>query len=174
MLPLVLGGIALAAVGYGVKEFCESEGCPWDEEEVFVRKDDFETLYEKKKEVYAKCYLPLVKYVDELQGKENLIPEEPEFIHKEVSGRSMHTEVSHYIKSYSHLLDTFAQMLKDTEASLRNLEEHEKKAETVKQAKKLLKKSKRLLALALLDEHEEVSLKSIAMIRKYKKFVEEV
>jgi hypothetical protein len=28
MLPFVLGGIALAAVGYGVKEFCESEGCP--------------------------------------------------------------------------------------------------------------------------------------------------
>jgi len=31
MLPLILGGIALAAVGYGVKEICESEGCPWDE-----------------------------------------------------------------------------------------------------------------------------------------------
>ncbi len=32
MLPVVLGGIALAAVGYGIKEFCESEGYPWDEQ----------------------------------------------------------------------------------------------------------------------------------------------
>ena len=37
MLPLVLGGIALAAVGYGVKEFCESEDCPWDENDTSSR-----------------------------------------------------------------------------------------------------------------------------------------
>lgn len=30
MLPLVLGGVALAAVSYGIKQYCEKEGCPWD------------------------------------------------------------------------------------------------------------------------------------------------
>ena len=46
MLPIVLGGIALAAVGYGVKEFCESEGCPWDEECTLQQDPDEEQLAE--------------------------------------------------------------------------------------------------------------------------------
>ena len=27
MLPLLLGGVALATVGYGVKKYCEEENC---------------------------------------------------------------------------------------------------------------------------------------------------
>ena len=46
MLPLVLGGITLAAVGYGVKEYCESEGCPWDEECTPQQSSDEEQLEE--------------------------------------------------------------------------------------------------------------------------------
>ncbi len=30
MIPLIIGGVTLAAVGYAVKEYCEEEGCPWD------------------------------------------------------------------------------------------------------------------------------------------------
>ncbi len=33
MLPAVLGGVALAAVGYGIKKYCEEEGCFLDEDE---------------------------------------------------------------------------------------------------------------------------------------------
>jgi len=33
MLPIVLGGIAIAAAGYALKEYCDAEGCPWDESE---------------------------------------------------------------------------------------------------------------------------------------------
>ena len=29
MLPFVLGGIAIAAVGYALKEYCEEEGSTW-------------------------------------------------------------------------------------------------------------------------------------------------
>jgi len=31
MVRLLLGSIALGAVGYGIKEYCDQEGCPWDD-----------------------------------------------------------------------------------------------------------------------------------------------
>jgi len=61
MLPLVLGGIALAAVGYGVKEYCESEGCPWDETLIQTpnKIDIFQKIEEMKaifyEEILPKC-----------------------------------------------------------------------------------------------------------------------
>jgi len=36
MLPLVLGSVTLAAAGYALKEYCEREGCPWDDEIPFI------------------------------------------------------------------------------------------------------------------------------------------
>lgn len=32
MLPLIVGGIALTAIGFGIKEYCEAEGCPRESE----------------------------------------------------------------------------------------------------------------------------------------------
>jgi len=63
MLPLVLGGIAIAAVGYGLKEYCEEEGCPWDESEVTVTRPQnvFEVLHSKKKH-YIKIHCHLTKH----------------------------------------------------------------------------------------------------------------
>jgi len=53
MLPFVLGGIALAAVGYGVKEYCESEGCPWDEDDTSSKeRNAFESFYTSKMHLY--------------------------------------------------------------------------------------------------------------------------
>ena len=31
MLPFIIGGVTLAAVGYAIKEICEEEGCPWED-----------------------------------------------------------------------------------------------------------------------------------------------
>jgi len=30
MLPFIIGGVTIAAVGYVVKEYCDEQGCPWD------------------------------------------------------------------------------------------------------------------------------------------------
>jgi len=31
MIPLIIGGVTLAVVGYAIKEICDEEGCPWDD-----------------------------------------------------------------------------------------------------------------------------------------------
>ena len=31
LVRLLIGGVTLAAAGYAVKEYCEQEGCPWDD-----------------------------------------------------------------------------------------------------------------------------------------------
>lgn len=33
MLQFLVGGAIGAAVGYGLKEYCDTYGCPWDEKE---------------------------------------------------------------------------------------------------------------------------------------------
>ncbi|MEA2047775.1 MAG: hypothetical protein U9O64_04930 [Campylobacterota bacterium] len=73
MLPLVLGGIALAAVGYGLKEYCESEGCPWDEEEnTLSRSDevrtDFETFHKIKIELYKDYFVDSVQLLSQVEN----------------------------------------------------------------------------------------------------------
>ncbi|MEY4503868.1 MAG: hypothetical protein RL154_160 [Pseudomonadota bacterium] len=44
MVPFILGGIALAAVGYGLKKYCDEEGYPWD------------SVYESDNEPYVNKY----------------------------------------------------------------------------------------------------------------------
>jgi len=40
MFRLLVGGVTLAALGYALKEYCEEEGCPWDEYEDEIEKKD--------------------------------------------------------------------------------------------------------------------------------------
>ena len=47
MLRLVIGGVTLAAAAFAVKEFCEEEGCPWDDE-IYSSADTTETKNKKK------------------------------------------------------------------------------------------------------------------------------
>jgi hypothetical protein len=73
MLPLVLGGIALAAVGYGVKELCEEEGFPWDEpydaRNFGTEKNSCaEDLYEIKLQFYEALHLAYFPVVGQLEG----------------------------------------------------------------------------------------------------------
>lgn len=38
MIPLIIGGVTLAVVGYAVKEYCNDEGCPWDNHFLHLKK----------------------------------------------------------------------------------------------------------------------------------------
>jgi hypothetical protein len=31
LVRLLIGGVTLAAAGYAAKEYCEENGCPWDD-----------------------------------------------------------------------------------------------------------------------------------------------
>ena len=73
MLPLVLGGIALAAVGYGLKEYCEEEGCPWDEPydaRDFGTKENScaDDLHDIKLQFYEALHFAYFPVVSQLEG----------------------------------------------------------------------------------------------------------
>lgn len=86
MLRLIIGGVTLAAVGYAMKEYCEDEGCPWDEpsytpstnistqieENKVMEKNELANKFHKLKKQYYKnsmkkykAYLELNEIIDE-------------------------------------------------------------------------------------------------------------
>jgi len=73
MLRLVIGGIAAATVGYALKEYCEEEGCPWDEEvkeSKEVKKEVFYDvlLYEAKLKFYEVLHVRYFPVVSQIEG----------------------------------------------------------------------------------------------------------
>ncbi|MCF6244177.1 MAG: hypothetical protein L3J43_04020 [Sulfurovum sp.] len=71
MSPIVLEEIVATAVRYALKEYCEEEGCPWDEEYISsnIGKDEkniLEEYYDAKLhfyEVWQMTYLPKVSQI---------------------------------------------------------------------------------------------------------------
>ncbi|QOY52498.1 hypothetical protein [Candidatus Sulfurimonas baltica] len=44
MIPLIIGEVTLAVVSYAIKEICDEEGCPWDNESSTFEKADSGTV----------------------------------------------------------------------------------------------------------------------------------
>ena len=79
MIPLVLGGIALAAVGYGLKEYCDSEGCPWDEEtdtNLKSKSDDvklrFENFHSTKVSLYKDFFVENLQLLAQVKNMKSI------------------------------------------------------------------------------------------------------
>ncbi len=54
LVRLLIGGVTLAAAGYVAKEYCEENGCPWDETTISYRNED-DDLKEKKPQSFKKA-----------------------------------------------------------------------------------------------------------------------
>jgi len=166
MLPLVLGGIALATVGYGVKEYCESEGCPWDAPP--ERKPDapvnvFETLHQMKKEIYEEKLLKLSVLLSQFKSVDEkfkltdivLINEEKLSLHEIEDDVKLYAHM--YIgvlKTSANLLDVYVTTLETLltkEVHYNRLDKSEKKC--IKKAYKTANTIQKLLGLRLLNDN---------------------
>jgi hypothetical protein len=164
MLPLVLGGIALAAVGYGVKEYCESEGCPWDEEPertYTAPVNLFESLHQKKLALSEHKLPKLIelllqfedvdknfqfKYITEIY-KETLLQSELEDdvrLYANMYIKTVHTSAS-LADSYIYALE----VLLAKETHYHRLDTVEKKL--IKRVYKVVNNIQKLLGLRLLE-----------------------
>jgi len=79
MIPLVLGGIALAVVGYGLKEYCEEEECPWDEKtntNFKTKSDDvklrFENFHKTKVNLYKDLFIENLQLLVQVKNMKSI------------------------------------------------------------------------------------------------------
>jgi hypothetical protein len=165
MLPLVLGGIALAAVGYGMKEYCESEGCPWDEEPertYTAPVNLFESLHQKKLELYEHKLRKLRELVLQFEGVDKKLQlKDTATIYEETLLQSeLEDDVRLYANMYmqtvhtsASLVDTYIytlEVLLATEKHYHRLDTLEKKL--IKRVYRVVNNVQKLLGLRLLED----------------------
>ncbi len=119
MLRLVIGGVTLAAAAFAVKEYCEEEGCPWDEEYSSsstttrdTTKDTKEMLITKSKEFHKtkkELYKPVMKAYNEYLVKYEIDEESAEVDTKlkreKFADESIDTQAQEYIDKILNTLD---------------------------------------------------------------------
>ena len=184
MLPLVLGGIALAAVGYGVKEFCESEGCPWDEASSSTRtkkKNVFKKLHKRKMTIYDTNFKTLKEHLSQIKNLKELpldieekAPTKEKLDHSDVTG-----EVKVYVEQYIDILRDANSVLviyvKKVEeimhTSLDYREYSKKDKKFLKKLYRFMKEMQDVLSLKLLDDNNTMCVDSIVSLREYREIV---
>jgi len=180
MLPLVLGGIALAAVGYGVKEYCESEGCPWDEppkKEPDTPVNLFESLHEQKLELSRHTLLHIKQLLWKLKNADKKLHFTDIVIieHEKLLTSELEEDVKLYASMYAQILKKSVRLvgcyaeslevllLKETDYNM--LDKSEKKF--VKKSYKVVNTIEKLLGLRLLDD-KVLNVEVIPLLKKYK------
>lgn len=178
MLPLVLGGIALAAVGYGVKEYCESEGCFCDGEVTLKSSPSSEEIFdtiEQNKRLLHEALLKRLKtaLVSVAPKKEEKLSVLEEVHYEHFSSTKMPEDVKLYAKQYASLIDKALvevhltsqnlSVLKEKDTPYKQLSKEEK--QQVKEAVKLFNLTCEILALRLLDK-EALNIESIAPLKR--------
>ena len=180
MIPLVLGGIALAAVGYGLKEYCEEEGCPWDNE-VRTRPsrseapvNTFEELHKDKVALYEDRLLGLrvqllnIENVDKKLAFKNTV----NIVDEKLSETVIEDDVMVYAELFTDTLNKSSRLLESASEKIDDLVDNNTKYETYSKAeKKLVKKaykivnvSQKLLGLVLLD-NEVLKLETVPVLK---------
>ena len=177
MLPFVLGGIALAAVGYGVKEYCESEGCPWDEDDTSSKeRNAFESFYTSKMHLYRGRFEELRTILLKVEHTDFVVDEEFTLLEEKLSSSKITEEMKVQINLHEEMLDyssnvlgKYVSILAKFVNSSTDYEQYDKsQKKLVKRAFKVLGSVQNLLSLRLLDANGEVNVKSIVKLREFK------
>ena len=185
MLPLVLGGIALAAVGYGVKEYCEENGCPWDDEVSYTPpkpSNFFADLHREKITLHEEA-LPklraLLLRVDNTDEK--LILDDAVSLDEEkLENEALKEDVKLYADIYKNVLSDASGVLNAYADEIEILLEISTKYENynksqknlVKKVYKLINVTQVLLAHRLVDDKSEIITETVVVIIDYRKMFE--
>ncbi len=185
MIPLVLGGIALAAVGYGVKEYCESEGCPWDDNishtppkprNIFTDLHRVKTTLHKERLVKLRALLLIVENTDE----KHILDDSVSLMEEKLENAALSEDVKLYADIYknvlsdaSNVINTYAdeiEVLLEISTKYENYEKSQKKL--VKKAHKLINETQVLLSHQLVDNKSEIITETVIVIIDYRKMLE--
>ena len=185
MLPLVLGGIAMAAVGYGVKELCESEGCPWDKEATplqFSAEEDFAGLQKNKVSLHKVQLTKLgellvrIAHVNEQSMLDDRISIKKEKLEASVLEEDVALYMGMYegsIRKATRIANAYISELTTLLETSCNYQDYSKaERKSIKKACKLINQTQKLLVLPLLDEEDKLNVAIIHPLKAYKVFLE--
>jgi len=115
MIPLIIGGVTLAVVGYAIKEVCEEEGCPWDSKtSTFEKTEEAETVMNSKKakdfhKFKKNIYKVSMQEYQEFLEKHNLqnddITTDLKLEKQKLSDEMITDEIESYINQISNTLE---------------------------------------------------------------------
>ena len=120
MLPVVLGGIALAAVGYGVKEFCESEGCfESHSTDTTPALTAMERLHATQQRIGAEVLSRAVGLLDRIKHRKGELPDLSVWVTPPIPSKEPSSEVNETISHCEQALEELSSLLS---ASLEEVE----------------------------------------------------
>lgn len=128
MIPFIIGGVTLAAVGYVIKEYCEEEGCPWDEpsysnsaseEDISTASNDESNISFKKskefhkfkKEIYKTSMKEYQEFLQKHQLQNSTISTEAKLEKYKFDDELITDEIASYITQISETLDILSHNL---------------------------------------------------------------
>ncbi len=185
MLPLVLGGIALAAVGYGVKEFCESEGCPSDENDTSSRpspNERFDSFQKSRVALHGeelqrlRVLLMKVTHTDEKYVLDDAVSFQKEKLKEGV----LYEDVELYMGMCKASIAKATRLADDYIVNIETMlyfscdyaDYGKPEKKIIKKAYKLINATQKLLVLPLLDKDDRLNIDIIKPLKAYEYFLE--
>jgi hypothetical protein len=133
MLPLIIGSVTIAAVGYAVKEYCEDEGCPWDESvcssstpttiPIVLNTTKAKEFYKLKKSFYKPTLKKYATFIEKHQLKNPSIDITQKLQKKKFDDAVVTEELNGFMKQIGSTLEILAYNI---DLKIRLLEKSEK------------------------------------------------
>lgn len=185
MIPFVLGGIALAAVGYKVLKYCDEEGCSLDNKVSDTgKKDNSENGKNNKNSLHGNIFSDLEEVLRRVKGSSYSIDESFVFqkeSHEDTILTCIMKEMGKeaYLCSCSNMLDKAYEISEFYTKSIERLLERDIDIKSVsKVEKKMLKYAfkfyneiQTLLSQTLVDEEGTVTISSSKAFLLYEKVI---
>jgi hypothetical protein len=183
MLPFILGGIALTAVGYGIKEICESEGCPWDEPSTTTEqtsRDIWVLIETHKRELHEELLPRLKASLSQTKREEPWSFTQPQTpLYERLPIESMADDIELYGELYLDLLEHIIQstnyisdVIEEQTIHYKSYKNWTKEYKQIaKTGYKLYKKAQMILDIQLI-KNSELNIEIIAPLKGYKKELE--
>ena len=120
MLRLILGGVTLAAAGFAAKEYCEENGCPWEDSSFSssYEKDDETVNYKKslafhkqKKEFYKTAMKTYSKFLTQYNIQDDTIQTDAKLLKQRFADEIIDDEISSYMDKITATLEILSHNL---------------------------------------------------------------
>jgi len=119
MLRLIIGSVTLAAAGYALKEFCEMEGCPWDEQRASSSSTDTTTkkqttytyakkFHKKKKTAYKNGMQAYAMFLEQYKVEDKEIQTDLKLRKQKFPDESVNEEVKTALEKITHMTEVLS------------------------------------------------------------------
>ncbi len=121
LVRLLIGGVTLAAAGYAAKEYCEENGCPWDdtitpspsyehekEQEEKVSYEKATNFHKRKKALYKTSMKTYREFLEKHDIKDDTLQTDTKLLKQKFPDTIIDDEISSYMEKIINTLETLS------------------------------------------------------------------